>query len=91
MLILVFAYIGYVCQSSRNSFETFIWREESIYLLWDMVLYISCDRMLPFADQLLEQGMYGWVWKWTLNTVFFCNVSYLIWDTIVAGFGHLQH
>lgn len=27
----------------------------------------------------------------TLNTLFFCDVSYLIWKTMFAGFGHLQH
>jgi hypothetical protein len=67
-------YVGYECQSASDSFEAYVWRDESIYLLSDMVLYISCDRMLPFANQLLEQGMYCRVW--TPNTMLF--VMFLI-------------
>lgn len=89
MMILVFAYIGYECQSSRNSFETYIWREESIYLLSNMVLYYNCHRMLSYANQLLEQGMYCWVS--THHVVFYCYASYLIRKTMIAGFRYLQH
>lgn len=57
-----FCIIGYGCESSRNSFEAYIWREESIYLLSDVVLYNNCHRMLSYANQLLEQGTYYGVW-----------------------------
>ena len=42
--------IGYECQSSGNSIEAYIWKAESISLLWDLVLHIGRDWMLYFAD-----------------------------------------
>lgn len=42
--------IGYECESSVNSYEVNIGRQQPIHLLSDLVLYDYCDRMLSFAD-----------------------------------------
>lgn len=54
--VLLFSFVGYVCESSGDRFEAYIFRNESIYLLPDMVFHCGCGSVLSSADQLLEHG-----------------------------------
>jgi hypothetical protein len=54
--VVPFSFAGYVCESSGDSSEAYIFRNESIYLLPDMVFHCGCGSVLSSADQLLEHG-----------------------------------
>lgn len=55
--VLPFSFVGYVCESSGDRFEAYIFRNESIHLLPDMVFHCGCGSVLSSTDQLLEHGV----------------------------------
>lgn len=54
--VLPYLSLGYECESSGDCSETYIFWNESIYILPDMVFHGGCDSLLSSADQLFKHG-----------------------------------